>query len=88
MFMTGRGNKYAYNVVTRHAETHSRRSLGVKPHLYELWLTSLMNAIERHDPSFCEELSKTWREYLGKAIEIMNRGIEWTGLHGGKSLLT
>ena len=71
MVMTGSGNEYAYKVVIDHAERHSRRSLGVQPHLYDLWFTSLMTAIEKHDPSFSQELDGIWRNCLASAIEVM-----------------
>jgi hemoglobin-like flavoprotein len=55
----------------RLAERHSRRGLDVGPHLYELWLDALCEAVEKHDPKFTPELREQWRAAMRPGIELM-----------------
>ena len=50
---------------------HSRRGVDIAPHLYELWLDALCEAVEEHDPEFTAELGKQWREAMRPGIELI-----------------
>jgi len=55
----------------RLAERHSRRGLDIGPHLYELWLDALCEAVEKHDPKFTPELKDQWRAAMRPGIELL-----------------
>ena len=40
------------------AERHSRRQVDIPPRLYDLWLDSLCETVEQHDPEFKPELGE------------------------------
>ncbi len=52
---------------------HRHHELGVKPEMYGLWLDSLCEAVERHDPQYTPELGQMWRDRMRKGIELMMR---------------
>ncbi|WP_022963926.1 globin [Halopseudomonas pelagia] len=56
------------------AESHSRGKLDVQPHLYELWLESLLLTIEQHDSSFDTSIKHAWAEVLRKGIDVIKSG--------------
>jgi hemoglobin-like flavoprotein len=45
--------------------------LDIKPEHYSIWLNSLCEAIERHDPEFTPELGQLWRDAMQKGIDVM-----------------
>ena len=47
------------------------QELGVTPEMYAMWLDSLCEAINKHDPSYTPELEKLWREAMLKSIKEM-----------------
>ena len=55
----------------RLAERHSRRGLEIGPHLYELWLDALCEAVEKHDSKFTPELRDQWRAAMRPGIELL-----------------
>ncbi len=69
LFNTGSGE--ARNELERLGERHSRRGVDIAPHLYELWLDALCEAVEEHDPEFTAELGKQWREAMRPGIELI-----------------
>jgi len=56
--------------IERLAERH--RQMKVKPHLYELWLDALCEALSKHDPELDESLERLWRKAMQKGIEVMS----------------
>lgn len=48
---------------------HLRLNIGIE--LYEVWLDSLLAAVEQCDPEFDKEIAGLWRRYLSKTIEIL-----------------
>jgi len=55
----------------RLAERHSRQGLDIGPHLYELWLDALCEAIEKHDPKFTPKLRDQWRAAMRPGIDLL-----------------
>ena len=52
------------------ARRHSRHEVDIPPPLYDLWLDSLCEAVEKHDPEFRPELADNWREAMQAGIEV------------------
>lgn len=53
------------------AKKHSRDELDVQPHLYDMWLSSLIDAVKEYDPEFDDEVEVAWRMKLAPGIEYM-----------------
>jgi len=53
------------------AERHSRRGVDIPPHLYAMWLDSLCEAIESHDPQFTPETASKWRSAMQPGIAYL-----------------
>ncbi|TWU24794.1 globin [Bythopirellula polymerisocia] len=47
------------------------KELGVTLEMYEMWLDSLCEAIQKHDPSYTPTLERLWREAMLKSIKKM-----------------
>jgi hypothetical protein len=74
MLLFNLGSPDARKELERLAERHSRRGVDIAPHLYELWLDALCEAVEQHDPDFTADLSKQWREAMRPGIELIVAG--------------
>lgn len=68
------GNNIAEQALSRIRETHNRHHYDISPHLYKLWMDSLIQAIAEHDQLFDEELEAQWREMLQLAVDYIIRG--------------
>lgn len=55
------------------AEMHSRRRLGIGPHLYQLWLDAVVKVASETDPEWEESLEDVWRAALQPCIDRMIR---------------
>ena len=47
------------------------KELDVKPEMFALWLDSLCDAVERHDPEYTPEIALQWRQAMQKGIDAM-----------------
>ncbi len=65
------GNEHVLAAVEKLGETHSRQGHDIRPELYELWLDSLCETLEAHDPEFSSELEARWREEMRNGIELI-----------------
>lgn len=65
------GNRADDVLLKRIAARHSESGIGVSPEMYGLFVESLLETIERHDPRFTEETAAAWREALRPGIEFM-----------------
>ncbi len=65
------GNEHVLAAVEKLGETHSRQGHDINPQFYELWLDSLCETLEEHDPEFSPELEATWREEMRNGIELI-----------------
>ncbi len=50
---------------------HNKNNLNICPHLYPLWLNSLIAAAKTIDPFFDSSTEKVWRETLQPGIDYM-----------------
>ena len=57
--------------LSRIAELHSRKGVGVPPQLYDHWLESLMITVKHFDKALDDELEQAWRDLLGSGIDYM-----------------
>jgi hemoglobin-like flavoprotein len=53
------------------ARRHSRHELDIRPELYDLWLSSLVETARRCDPDFTDATEEAWRDTLAAGIEYM-----------------
>ena len=53
------------------ADKHNKNNLNIKPHLYLLWLDSLISAAKSIDPLFDNTTENLWRQVLQTGIDYM-----------------
>lgn len=58
-------------ILTRLAERHSRRDLGIDPSFYPPFLESLVDTLRSYDPMFSPEVERAWRMTLSKGVAYM-----------------
>ena len=49
------------------------RDLQVTPEMFQMWLDSICEAVEQHDPEFTQEIGEAWRAAMQKGIDRMLR---------------
>lgn len=52
-------------------KSHSRGQLNIHPAHYALWLDSLMESLQQHDPEFNSSLEQAWRITLQPSINLI-----------------
>ena len=67
----GSGNANARRIIEKVGDTHGQQALDIRPALYDLWLDSLCNAIQRHDPEYSAELETLWRDSMQEGIQLV-----------------
>lgn len=65
------GDPHGLEELRERSESHSRRRLNIKPHLYDIWLDSLILTAAECDPDWTSELEEHWRRILGHVIRRM-----------------
>ena len=65
------GDSAAMRHLHERAESHNRRGLDIQPHLYDLWLDSLISTAKECDSSFESDTESAWRSVLGHIIGYM-----------------
>jgi hemoglobin-like flavoprotein len=55
----------------RIADLHSQRHLDISPHLYDLWLACLLQAVREYDPQWTPEIESLWRRMMAHGIAFM-----------------
>ena len=63
--------KRADDIMLKLAKKHSRAELDIQPHLYDVWLTSLIVAVKEFDSEFDDDVEIAWRMALAAGIEYM-----------------
>jgi hypothetical protein len=71
MLLFNRNEQDSIKELKRLGERHSRRQIDIPPHLYELWLDALCEAVEQHDPEFDSALPSKWRAAMRPGIELI-----------------
>ncbi len=51
--------------------SHGREGMRIGPHLYELWLDCLLQAVREFDPGWSEDVSSSWRRMFGPYISTL-----------------
>lgn len=74
MFSTDAGRTAAESVLSRIRESHSSHNLNVKPELYPLWISMLLQSIEETDPRFSEETRSAWKIVVDNAVQYITAG--------------
>lgn len=59
------------NILTRVAERHSRREMGIDPSHYPPFLESLIDTVKRYDPLFTPAVEQAWRVSLSSGFAYM-----------------
>ncbi len=54
-------------------ESHDRHHLDIKPHLYDLWLSSVIASARLHDKSWDARTEDAWKTILGHVINRMKK---------------
>lgn len=52
-------------------ESHNRNHYDIKPEWYELWLSSLLKTVRKHDPDHTQALESAWVEVLTPGIQLI-----------------
>ena len=61
----------AIQELERLGERHSRRGVDIPPHLYDLWLDALCEAVEKHDPEYKPILDDKWQAAMQPGIKMI-----------------
>lgn len=67
------GNPEGLCELRERAETHNRRNLIIKPHLYTLWLSSAIETAREYDHCWSCDIENAWTRILQFAIDFMVR---------------
>lgn len=59
--------------IARVARIHNRTGADIPPHLYDLWLDSLLETVSKYDPDYSPAVEAAWREALLPAIDYMKQ---------------
>jgi hemoglobin-like flavoprotein len=60
-----------YSMLTPVAKRHSRKEKDIPPHLYTLWMDSLIFAVKTCDPYFKPQVEKNWRTAMQPGIDYI-----------------
>jgi hypothetical protein len=72
LMMFHRGKSMATMALSQVARAHNGKgAAAVPPHLYPLWIESLMEAVRQHDHHFSHELAEAWRHALDRGVRYM-----------------
>jgi hemoglobin-like flavoprotein len=58
-------------ILTRVAERHSRRELGVDPSMYQPFIEALIDTVRACDPRFTPAVESAWRQTVHKGVAYM-----------------
>ncbi|KPV41922.1 hypothetical protein AN478_00010 [Thiohalorhabdus denitrificans] len=76
------GSATAQSAMDRIRQTHSKAQMGIPPDLYDSWVSSMLEAVRRHDPELDAELEAAWREVLTQGVDFVRAGYEEAGEDG------
>lgn len=51
--------------------THSRKGFDIRPEMYDLWVSALLDTISQHDQQYQAQLRADWIEVLRQGIEVI-----------------
>lgn len=59
--------------IRERAETHDRHHLNIEPHLYDIWLATVIETACEFDAEWNEQTREAWNTILGHVIKHMTR---------------
>ena len=66
---------YSEKTINQHllaiGSLHSKTKLNIRPEMYDIWLTTLLNAVKKFDPEFHTKTELIWRIILAPGIAYM-----------------
>lgn len=68
------GSVVAKGTMRRLRESHCRAKLDIAPELYDIWLTSLLTAVEEVDPDATPDVLESWRTVMQPSIDYLRGG--------------
>ncbi|HYK89820.1 MAG TPA: globin [Acidobacteriota bacterium] len=57
--------------IARLGQSHGRHGMRIGPHLYELWLNSLLQAAKEFDPRWSQGVEASWRKMFDPYINTL-----------------
>lgn len=70
------GKPFAKTVIRKIRVSHSRARMDIRPALYPLWKSNLMQAISEFDSEYSPAVEQAWDEVLQKTIDYIIEGYE------------
>ncbi len=67
-------NKIAKNAVGRIRKSHCKEGLNIEPRFYELWKSSLIQAVSEYDVEYTSQIEASWQKVLQIAIDHIVEG--------------
>lgn len=64
-------HKNKLEILLKTANRHNKNNLNIRPHLYSLWLDSLISAAKSINHDFDNNTEKLWRKCLQPGIDLM-----------------
>jgi len=61
------------NLLERLAERHGPADLNIPAEYYQLWVTAVLVAVQKHDLQFSDEIGEAWQAALAPGIRYMER---------------
>jgi hemoglobin-like flavoprotein len=74
--MFAEGNPLGKHGIDRIRHTHSKSELDIHPEYYQLWLDSLLKAVNEFDQQIDEESNQQWRDMLQITIDYITDGYD------------
>jgi len=76
IMLATRGNETASVYMDRVSKRHSKSELNIRPELYDIWLTTLLETVREVDPDFNEEVEEAWYKVMKYGINYMTSRYE------------
>ena len=67
------GDADALAELLERAETHDRYHLGIKPEMYDYWLSAILETVAEFDDQWDAEVDEAWNSILDHVIQHMIR---------------
>jgi hemoglobin-like flavoprotein len=68
-----KGEREGLQELRERAETHDRYHLDIKPDLYDVWLSAVVETAREYDKEWIDETEDAWTAILTYAIDYMVR---------------
>lgn len=67
------GKPESLREIRERAETHDRHHLNIEPHLYDIWLATVMETACEFDTEWDDAIKAAWKTILGHVIKHMTK---------------